>query len=394
MNETATKPKLLYVVDPPLSIPGGVGLLSKILIEHFSKEYQVFLLSRDDPAEFSNQEISQHLAGCIKWAPLSSPPNWDFLQYTANIASQVADLGINLAHFQTSAFNYGSRFWGFSLPRQLAKKGIPCLWTNHALINPLDAYGGYSNTFLERILWSPLAWLGKANQLQNTLFEIQVSHFNLKRMRRLWPFFSNKYVQIYHSKIDSVGIKKSLRHKNILNLGYISFLKRQDLLVKAFLKIAAKHPDWELHLAGHDTDDGCKQMIEKELEKSPAKSRVHFLGHVIDTDSTMRECGIYVHTSDKESLGLALQEAMHHECPCIASDIAAHKELLAIPQSGLLFKHGNVNDLAIKLDEALNNADLRARLGSTAKKSIMSMGMTRTNMVDRHSHIYRDILRK
>ena len=393
MTKDCPKLKLLYVVDPPLSVLGGVSVLAEVLIEDFSKDYQIYLLSSDSEDFLRDHKIGKLISGHIVWKPSTRSPSFAYYNYVKKIAVEVFSLGIDLAHFQTNFYNFGNRFFGTSLPRQFRKRGIPSIWTNHAIVSPLSGYGGLTQSLLEKFILFPLAWLGKFNQLQNTVYEIQVSKFNLRIMSRLWFPLRKKFLQIYHSRLDTVDLHDLPRKNVILNVGYISFIKRQDLLVKAFLKVAAAFPGWELHLAGHDTNDGCHAEILRIIRNSPHKERIHFLGPIPDPGPAMRSCGIYAHCSDIESLGLALQEAMYHGCPIVASNISAHRELLAHPGSGLQFQHGDEDNLALQLETLLLNADIRLNIGCMAKVRIRTLEMTRTAMYARHSSLYREVLK-
>lgn len=395
MQSITDKPKLLYTIDPPLCITGGVSVLTQSFIKEFSKEYHIYLLSGDSPEFLASHEIGKYLTGHFKWSPPGGPPRLRYLKYADKLTSQIAAEGIDLAHFHSGIYNFGNRFWGYSLPRLLGKRGIRSLWTTHGTVPPLlKGYCGPQRGKWMKILLFPSGWLGKLNQIQNVEYEILVSQRDMLRMRHIWFPLRNKCTQIYHSTIDEThvdGMGKA-GPKAILNVGYISFIKRQDLIVRAFLELSNKYPDWELYFAGHDTGDGCREVIDKMIGDSPLGHKIHFLGPRTDVGSLMQTCGIYVTASDFEGLPLAPQEAMHYGCPILASAIPAHQELLDTPGSGVLFRQNDAADLAAKLELLIEDTGLRNALGRKAKASVVGRGMTKAAMLEKHSILYQQIL--
>jgi|GEM_PF-723800 len=390
MDSSSGKTKLLYIVDPPLGINGGVGVLAGILIEAFSEDYEIHLLSADESSVVAGHPAGQRIASHRQWAPPRSFPSTGYLAYVRSVAEEARRSGITLAHFQTGFYNFGNRFPGLSLPKQLKRQGILSIWTNHAIITAL---GGYGDGWLKQTALFPIKWLGVYDQLRHTEIKIQVARYNQRRLHRLWFQRSNQNIHFYHSTLDSSADGVCERRKPVvLNIGYLSRIKRQDLLVRAFLEIAGTYPEWELHLAGGDTHDGCSEAIRWMLQSSPHGGRVTLLGHVANPEPLLRECGVYAHTSDIECLPLALQEAMHDGCPIIASKIEAHRELLGDSEAGLLFRKGSSEDLADGLSRLLGNEQFRDDLGLRARHRLASMGISRDAMIENHRRLYQRIL--
>jgi glycosyltransferase involved in cell wall biosynthesis len=397
MKQTTTPSKLMYAVDPALSVTGGVSVLALVLIREFSKTHQVYLLSHDTPEFIANHEVGKHLAGHLRWdPPPHGPPRLCYLNYTKQLAQQIADLDIRLVHFHSGFFNWGNRFFGFSLPRQLRKRGVPSIWTTHGIFSLLRGYCGPKQPLIVKLALFPSAWLGKLNQILNTACEIQVSKCDLRTFKRVWFPLMHKGLQVYHSKMDGLLTDDPNQNREpfILNVGYISHNKRQDLIVKAFIQVADRHPDWKLYLIGHDSGDGCQQLIEKMISDSKLGERIKLMGSRNDAGSFMQSCGIYVHSSDYEGLPLAPQEAMYYGCSAIASDIAPHCELFESSGCGILFKQGDAADLAKHMQFLLTDPQARKRLGLAARKFVFEQGMTKTAMVEKHASLYQKFARK
>jgi len=146
------KPRLLYAVDPALSISGGVSVIVQTLIKHFSQNYHVYLLSSDHPDDFSHHKIFPYLTGHIQWCPPKGHLQLAYLRYTKEVARQIKDTRMDYVHFHSGFYGWGNRFLGLSLPRHLRKLGIPCLWTSHS---GLQMMIGFSHPRLPILLKRP-----------------------------------------------------------------------------------------------------------------------------------------------------------------------------------------------------------------------------------------------
>ena len=150
-------------------------MLVQVLIREFSKTHQIYLLSHDDPGFISNHEIGNFLAGHLMWAPPEGPPRLAYLSYARQIARKIEELGIGLVHFHSGFFNWGNRFFGYSLPGQLAKRGIPSVWTMHGSIMILRGHCSPKLPRAAKLLLFVSAWFGKLSQVRNTACEVLVS---------------------------------------------------------------------------------------------------------------------------------------------------------------------------------------------------------------------------
>lgn len=69
--------------------------------------------------------------------------------------------------------------------------------------------------------------------------------------------------------------------------------------------------------------------------------------------------GLLLSTSTSESFGMTVAESMAARCPIVASNIDAYKELLDNGKGGFLYELGNIYDAVNKINELLNNQDIR-----------------------------------
>lgn len=96
---------------------------------------------------------------------------------------------------------------------------------------------------------------------------------------------------------------------------------------------------------------------------------VRFLGFSANPYCVMRACDCVVLASEFEGFGLVVCEACVLQKPVIASDIAAHKEVLGLDSHeicGLLFENKNAANLAECMEKMLRDGDLRANFTNRA----------------------------
>jgi glycosyltransferase involved in cell wall biosynthesis len=67
------------------------------------------------------------------------------------------------------------------------------------------------------------------------------------------------------------------------------------------------------------------------------------------------DSSLYVLPSKSEAFGLVLLEAMHYGLPCIAFDSASGARNLLKDNIGILIKNRNINEMANKINELLND---------------------------------------
>lgn len=95
--------------------------------------------------------------------------------------------------------------------------------------------------------------------------------------------------------------------------------------------------------------------------------RVHFLGSRADIPDILSSLDIFVLSSRREGLPIAVIEAMTAGLPVVLSDIRPLIEASGDGRFALLFRTGDAIDLAAKLNELTSNAVLRKRLGAEAR---------------------------
>ena len=89
-----------------------------------------------------------------------------------------------------------------------------------------------------------------------------------------------------------------------------------------------------------------------------------------------------------EGLPLALQEAMHCGCACLATDIPGNDELILDGENGLLTTKGNADAMAAGLERLISDETLRESFRILGPSSVLKKGMSLEQMIQRHLEIY------
>jgi glycosyltransferase involved in cell wall biosynthesis len=104
-----------------------------------------------------------------------------------------------------------------------------------------------------------------------------------------------------------------------LFLGRLAYIKGPDLLLRAFMRVAAAMPDWHLVFAGHD--DSMEAGLRRAAGRDEAGRRMHFVGHldVGARSDALAACDLVVVPSRLEAMSFVVLEAAAMARPVIAT---------------------------------------------------------------------------
>lgn len=158
----------------------------------------------------------------------------------------------------------------------------------------------------------------------------------------------------------------------VLYSGSLSRLRRIDILIDAFFKISKKYTDVRLVITGnlpphekmHLTKNQNKNLIEK----------VSFTGFLPRRDLLylMFRSDVCVDPSPVKSWNPSgkIAEYMASEKCVITTDTFTHRFFIRNGVNGLFFKPNDVKGLVDRLDLALENPELRKKLGREARENV------------------------
>jgi len=156
----------------------------------------------------------------------------------------------------------------------------------------------------------------------------------------------------------------------LLFVGRLTAQKGVELLVRALSYVVSARPDTTLTVVGQGPQ---KEPLRALSEVLGVARNVKFLGAVANENlpELYRSATVLVFPSaTEEGFGLVCVEALACECPVIASDLPAVRELILNGETGLLFKRGDSDELAHKILALLDDPTLRHSLGKAGREFV------------------------
>jgi glycosyltransferase involved in cell wall biosynthesis len=160
-------------------------------------------------------------------------------------------------------------------------------------------------------------------------------------------------------------------------------VKRLDILVRA---TALAQPVATVALVGRGPEEARLRALATELGLG---ARAVFPGEVEDAARCLAAFDLYAAPSRKEGLPLGVLEAMALGLPVVASDIAAHREVLGPVSDGLVT--ATPEAFGARLGALLADPDQRAQLGAQNRTRARSEFDVRS-MLDALEGVYREVL--
>lgn len=171
--------------------------------------------------------------------------------------------------------------------------------------------------------------------------------------------------------IDEIPDKVSkLIDKKIVSIGRLSKEKAPLDLLKVFSILHTNYKDWKLEIIG---DGVLKEEMEDFIRLHHLEDSVHLAGFQGKDyiNKVLNKSSIYLMTSETESFGIVLLEAMSHGVPCIAFDSAeGAREIISSGDNGYLIKNRNYVAMVKKIEDLIKNPKERKRVGLAGRSSI------------------------
>lgn len=162
------------------------------------------------------------------------------------------------------------------------------------------------------------------------------------------------------------GEPSPLTAKVAIAAGRLDGTKGFDLLIDAWSRVAARHPDWELRIFGQGSR---QQDLERQIDDLGLQGKVRLMGFTTELEKELAASSVFVLSSRAEGYPMVLLEAMGRGLPLVSTDCPAGgpRDIIDEGVNGFLVPNKDVDGLADGIIRMLDLDDeSRRRMGKAA----------------------------
>lgn len=166
------------------------------------------------------------------------------------------------------------------------------------------------------------------------------------------------------NKIDLPG----LVGKRIVQLANIRKEKAHQFSLAIASEVLNKNPDWSFLYVGKHFENEVYEDFKKQIENHPFKNQIHYLGGRTDVTDILSNSDIAILTSSSEGLPVVILEYGMTQLPVVTTDVGQCADVVG--ENGFIVSFGAVNHFAEKLEQLINNPELRKKMGQGLQNQI------------------------
>src|SRR5205814_5499836 len=186
---------------------------------------------------------------------------------------------------------------------------------------------------------------------------------------RSQAIFKSEIISVIHNGVDVESFARKtaapLNQKKLRvgTVGELAPVKRHEDFVRVAQTICAERDDVEFIVAGADKsrDGQNRSRLEQLIAAAHLGDRVQLVGWTEDIANLLSTFDLFVSTSESESFGMAIVEAMAAGIPIVATETDGAREVSEPGVSGRRLPGGNGDAISKSTSEFQSDPSERAR---------------------------------
>ncbi|MFF5204870.1 glycosyltransferase family 4 protein [Streptosporangium sp. NPDC000396] len=155
-----------------------------------------------------------------------------------------------------------------------------------------------------------------------------------------------------------------LTAKTAVTVGRLTHVKGHDLLIRAWVHVHARHPDWTLRIFGGGSR---REKLRAAIDEHGLTGHVLLGGSVKDVGRELGAASMFVLSSRREGMPMVILEAMSKGLPVISYDCrTGPAELITHGFDGLLVAPEKIREMADAICTLIEDEELRRTFGACA----------------------------
>ena len=193
---------------------------------------------------------------------------------------------------------------------------------------------------------------------KNRLFEASEKYILLAEgfrmgLKECISNYMDSKVIIINNPLTLPIIRNNKREKNVIFISRLEGVKRIDLMLEIFARVAASYPLWTFQIYG----DGAERSLVENFIKSNCIQNIEYNGPTKSVGEVLLKGGILIMTSEFEGWGLVLTEAMANGAVPIAFDsYSAVHDIIDDGINGILVSPFDIDEYCQKLSDLMDDA--------------------------------------
>lgn len=215
----------------------------------------------------------------------------------------------------------------------------------------------------------------RADRMLKILSQADGAVFQTKDEAEFYKEIISNNVAVIHNPI-----KKDLPHpyvgerrKVIVNFCRVSPQKNLKLLIDAFAKLHKEYAEYSLEIYGNiveESEEVLRDELKGYVSNLDLEESIHILLPAADVHHRVRDCAMFVSSSDFEGLSNSMIEAMAIGLPCVCTDClgGGAREVIQNEENGFIVPIKDVEALYRAMKRMIEEPELAKKCGKNAAK--------------------------